>query len=64
MGWVKAGSVERDMLAAQRLEDFAINAMDRKSQKGVQSGPWDWAGKVNDNWKDGGRGLTGGFGQR
>jgi len=64
MCWVKTGLVERDMLSAQRLEDFAINAMDRRLWIGVQSHPWDWAGKFNDNWKGSGRGLTRGFRQR
>jgi len=62
MGWLKTGSVERNMLIAQRPEDFMINSMDRRLWKGVRCGLWEWASKVNNNQKNGGRGLTGGFG--
>jgi len=64
MGWVKAGSVESDMLGAQRSEDVAVNTTDRKLWVGVPGGPWDLASKVDDNQKGGRRGPTGGFGQR
>jgi len=57
-------SRERKLLITQRPEDFAINFMDRRSRKGVRCSLWDWAGKVNNNQKSSGRGLTGGFRQR
>jgi len=56
--------VEEEILNAQRVEDFAINTMGRTMWMGVQSSPWDWASKINNNWKGGGRGLASGFGQR
>jgi len=62
MGWIKTGSMERDMLITWRLEDFTINSTDRRLWLGVRCGLWGWAGKVDDDRKSGGRGLTGGFG--
>jgi len=64
MGWVKAGSVKGEILSTLRVEDFTINTMGRNMWMGVQSSPWDWAGKINNNWNGGGRGLSRGFGQR
>jgi len=58
MGWVKAGLVKGEVLVAQRVEDFMVDTPDRKSQLSVPSSLWDWAGKVNEDWKGGGRGLA------
>jgi len=64
MGWLKTGSTERDMLITWRPEDRTISSMSRRLWEGVKCGLWDWTSKVNNNWKIGGMGLTGGFGQR
>jgi len=64
MGWVKTGSMERDMFITQGPEDFAINSMSGRSWEGVKCGLWDWTSKVDNNWESGRRGLTNRFGQR
>jgi len=64
MGQLKTGSTERDMLVAQRPEDFTINSMSRRSWEGVKCGLWDWTSKVNNNQESGGKGLSRGSGQR
>jgi len=64
MGWVKTGSMERDMFITWGPEDFAINSMSWRSWEGVKCGLWDQTSKVDNNWESGRRGLTKRFGQR
>jgi len=64
MGWVKTGSMERDMFITWGPEDLAINSTSRRLWEGVKGGLWDQTGKVNKNWEGGRRGLTRRFWQR
>jgi len=63
MGRVKAGLAKGEVLVARGAEDFTVDTPDRKSRLSVPSSPWDWASKVNEDRKGGGRGLAG-FKQR